>query len=172
MILARFLASPALAVGAMLAMASAASAQVAISYSFSQSVGSYVPITGGTLLAAANGTTGAASLDDVNYAVTLPFTFNFDNGPQTQIQVSTNGFLTFGATAPGTSNYTPISSTTAYAGAVSAFGRDLQGGFVFAGTRTLGSDLITGVSSLGPVQVGDFLAGTGIPTGATVVAIV
>lgn len=172
MSLARFLATPTITASAMLVLASAASAQVAISYSFSQSVGSYVPITGGTVLAVANGTTGAASLDDVNYAVTLPFTFTFDNGPQTQIQVSTNGFLTFGATVPGTSNYTPISSTTAYAGAVSAFGRDLQGGFVFAGTRTLGSDLITGVTSLGPVQVGDLLSGVGVPTGATVVAIV
>lgn len=168
---ARFLSTPTLAASAMLVMASAASAQVAISYSFSQSVGSYVPITGGTVLAAASGTSGAASLDDVTYPVTLPFAFNFDNTAQTLIHVNTNGFVSFGATVPAGATYTSISSTTAYAGAVAAANRDLQGGFVFAGTRTLASDIITGVTSLGPIQVGDFLTGTGIPAGTTVVAI-
>jgi hypothetical protein len=168
MSLARFLATPTITASAMLVLASAASAQVAISYSFSQSVGSYVPITGGTVLGTAS---TATTLDDLTYAVTLPFAFTYDNATQTQVQVSTNGFLSFGGTAPGTSNYTPISSATAYAGAVSAFGRDLQGGFVFVGTRTSSSDIITGVSSLGPIQVGDVVTGTGIPSGATVVAI-
>lgn len=170
--LARFFLSQTPAIAAVLALASAASAQVAISYNFSQSVGSYVPITGGTVLGTVTGTSGAASLDDVTYPVTLPFTFNFDNIPQTQLYVNTNGFVSFGSTAPAGATYTCISSTTAYAGAVAAANRDLQGGFVFAGTRTLGSDMITAVSSLGPIQVGDLLVGTGIPTGATVLAII
>jgi len=165
---ARFLASPALAASALLALASFASAQVATGYAFTQNVGSYTPITGGAVLGTGS---PANTLDDATFAVTLPFSFNFDNVAQTQIHVSTNGFISFGATAPGTSNYVPLSNSTAYAGAVSAFGRDLQAGFSFLGSRTLGSDMITGVTSFGPIQVGDQLVGTGIPTGATVVAI-
>lgn len=70
--------------------------------------------------------TGAAALDDVNYAVTLPFAFQFDGAPYTNIFVNTNGNLTFGTTAPVTTNYTALSSATAN-GAVAAFGRDLFG---------------------------------------------
>jgi hypothetical protein len=171
MSLARFLASHAIAASAMLAMASIASAQVAIGYTFSQTLGAYVPITGGTQIGVVSGTTGAASIDDVVFPVTLPFAFTFDSAPQTQINVSSNGFLTFGATAPSTTSYTPISATTAYAGAVSPFGRDLQSGFGFAADRVLGTNTLMNVTSLGPIQVGDFLAGTGIATGATVAAI-
>lgn len=157
-----------LSVAATLAFAAAASAQVGVNYSFSQTAGTYVPITGGTQIALG---TSANTLDDNTFTATLPFAFIFDGAPQTTINISTNGFLTFGATAPGTTNYAALSSTTAYAGAVAAFARDLQSGYVFAGTRTLGSDQLTGVTSNGPLQVGDTLVGTGIATGATVLAI-
>jgi len=152
---------------AVLALATAASAQVGTLYTFAQSVGTYSPISGGTLIATA---TSANTLDDLTFAVTLPFPFIYEGASMTQVQVQTNGHLAFGATSPGTT-YTPLSSTAVTPGFVSACGRDLQGGYVFASTRTLGSDQVTGISAIGPVQVGDVLVGTGIPTGTTVLAI-
>lgn len=152
-----------------LALAGFVNAQVGSNYVFSQSAGTYVPITGGTLLGAATGYSGAASLDDVYYPITLPFTFTFDNTPITDIIASTNGFITLGTTTG--SSYGPLSASTAWDGVVSAFGRDLQGGYMFAADRLLGSDQMTNVSLLGPVQVGDGLYGSGIPTGTTVLAI-
>lgn len=159
-----------LASTAVLALAAAASAQVATNYTFSQTTGTYTAITGGTQLGVTTGTSGAAGLDDVTYAVTLPFAFTYDGGTHTAIGVNTNGWISFGATLPA-NTYTPLSATTVVPGFVAACGRDLQGGFVFQGTRTLGSDVITAVSSTGPLQVGDLITGTGIPAGTTVVAI-
>ncbi|HEX2616629.1 MAG TPA: fibronectin type III domain-containing protein, partial [Flavobacteriales bacterium] len=62
--------------------------------------------------------------DEVSSALAIPFSFTFNGTGYTSCFVSSNGFLTFGATAPGGTNYTPISAG-GYAGAVSAFGRDL-----------------------------------------------
>lgn len=159
----RFLSS----VAATLALAAAASAQVGTFYSFTQTAGTYTPITGGTLLATA---TSTVSLDDVTYTVALPFTFPYDLASYTTVQVQTNGHIAFGTTLPGTT-YTPMSSTAAVGGFVSACGRDLQGGYVSSGDRTLGSDLITNFNAVGPIQVGDTLVGTGIPIGSTVLSI-
>lgn len=142
-----------------------AKAQVS-AYSFTQSSGSYVPISGGTVLGAAS---VAATQDDAVFTATIPFGFVFNGVAQTQVRVSTNGFLTFGATAPGGGNYAPLSSTEAYAGAVSPFGRDLQGGYATAVTRVLGSADIT-VSNVGPITVGSEIT-AGFPAGTTVVAI-
>ncbi len=109
-----------------LALSYIVNAQVS-SYSFAQSTGTYTPLPGtATVLATATGNTGAASLDNVVYPVTLPFGFSFNGSNYTSINVSTNGFITFGATAPGTATYSPISSTETYAGAVSAWGKDLN----------------------------------------------
>lgn len=143
-------------------------AQVNSRYAFSQSVGNYVPITGGTLLAAA---TSPAALDNIVFPVTLPFAYSFDNTPQTAVQLSSNGFLTFGAAPLGALLSTPLSSATPYAGAVSAFGTDLVGGYVCIGSRANTSNEITFVAAPGPIQVGDVLDGVGIPPGTTVVAI-
>ncbi|WP_415328844.1 fibronectin type III domain-containing protein [Chryseobacterium sp. MMS23-Vi53] len=96
-------------------------------YSFAQSSGTYTPLPStATVVATATGNTGAASLDNVVYPVTLPFGFSFNGSTYTSINVSTNGFITFGATAPGTATYNPISSTDGYAGAISAWGKDLN----------------------------------------------
>ncbi|UMQ44152.1 fibronectin type III domain-containing protein [Chryseobacterium sp. Y16C] len=101
------------------------------SYSFVKSSGVYTPITGATLIAAA---TSSNSLDDNIYPVTLPFQFSFNGVNYSSLNVSTNGFLTFGTTAPSTSEYSPISGTTAYSGAISAFGGDLNSVFNLGGT--------------------------------------
>ena len=121
-------------------------AQVSV-YNFTQSTATYTAITGGTVIATASGTTGAASLDDVIYDLpmgTIPFSFNFDNANYTGCKVSTNGFLTFGTTAPAasgtTTGYTPISATTAYMGAVSPIGRNLNAYF-FSGVPSQTGEL-------------------------------
>ncbi|MFN4255628.1 MAG: beta strand repeat-containing protein, partial [Saprospiraceae bacterium] len=101
----------------MLFMAQRASAQ-ANAYSFAQSAGTYSAISGGTNLF-------TSGWDDNVSSVTLPFTFNFNGTDYTTCNVNSNGYITFGATAPGTTNYSPISSTATYAGVVSPFGRDL-----------------------------------------------
>ena len=110
------------------------------SYTFSQTSGTYADITGGTLLITASSNAyGAAGFpDDQIYNVSIPFTFTFNGAGYTSLNISTNGFITFGATAPATTSYFPISGTEAYAGAISAWGRDLSGMFSVGGrTSTL-----------------------------------
>ncbi len=83
------------------------------------------PLAGKTSL---TGTAGVY-IDDAVYNVALPFNFSFNGVSYTtanSINVSVNGFITFGATSPTTGNYNPISSTEGYAGAVSIYGRDLD----------------------------------------------
>jgi formylglycine-generating enzyme required for sulfatase activity len=97
----------------------AAKAQVS-SYSFTQYFGNYTPITGGIVLA-----TGTGGYDDNIYTVSaLPFAFNFNGESYTSINVSSDGFITFGGTIPANSLNAPISNSTAYSGAVSAWGTD------------------------------------------------
>jgi len=153
---------------AVLALAVASSAQVATSYTFSQSVGTYSPITGGTVLGVAS---AANTLDDLNFTVNLPFGVPFDLNCYNTVNVQTNGHISFGATSPSTATYAPLSSTAVVPGFVSACGRDIQGGYVFAATRTAGSDQLTAISANGPLQVGDVIIGTGIPANTTITAI-
>jgi hypothetical protein len=121
----------------MLVSANFAKAQVAIGYTFSQSAGTYTPITGGTVLY-------TGTFDDNVVNVTIP-SFTFDGVAYTACNVSSNGFITFGATAPATTLYAPLSSGTAYTGAIAPFGRDLQQ--AAAGTpeirwETIGNEII------------------------------
>lgn len=90
--------------------------QVASLYSFSTTSGTYTAITGGTSL--------LTTFDDVISNVTIP-SFNFNGTNYTSANISSNGFITFGATAPSGTNYTPISNTATYSGVISAFGGDL-----------------------------------------------
>jgi len=122
------------------------SAQVSV-YNFTQTTGSYTAITGGGVIATASGTSGAASLDDVIYNIpdgSIPFNFNFDNANYTGCKVSTNGFITFGTTFPAvsgtTTGYAPISATTAYMGAASPLGRNLNA-YYFAGVPSQSGEI-------------------------------
>jgi hypothetical protein len=155
-------------IAATLAFAAAASAQVGTAYSFSQSVGAFAPVTGGTIISTAS---SVNTLDDNTFAVTLPFAVSFNGAAYTSIQVNTNGWLSFGATSPGTTNYTPLSGTAITPGFVAAHATDLQGGYGTAGDRTLGSNVLTNVVAVGPIAAGDTISGTGIPVGATVTAV-
>ena len=98
-------------------------AQVATTYNFAATSGTYTPISvggGATLLSSGSG------MDDATFSITLPFTFTYDGQAYTQVWVSENGFVAFGATDPGIANRSIISST--YAGrAVAGFSGDLGG---------------------------------------------
>ncbi|MBK6776174.1 MAG: hypothetical protein IPG74_10165 [Flavobacteriales bacterium] len=164
----------AFAVGALLA-ALPLSAQVATNYNFSQTTGTYTPITGGTIVATQTSTSGATSMDDVNYTLpggTIPFNFTYDGVVYTGLNINSNGYVTFGATLPAAGfPYGAISNTAAYSGAVAAFSRDLQAGFVATATRTLASPTLTLVSTTAGMSVGQAIFGTGIPAGATILSI-
>jgi hypothetical protein len=89
------------------------------SYTFAQTTGTYSSISG------TNVGFGTGWDDPTVASLTIPFPFNFNGTFYSSCKVTGNGFITFGTTAPATNEYNPISSTVGYAGAVSAFGRDL-----------------------------------------------
>ncbi len=116
--------------------ANTAQAQVAY-YSFTQSTSSYAPVSASaTILDTTSSNSGAASLDDKVYPVTLPFAFNLGGTSFTNITVTTNGFITLGTTAtPAASLYVPLSSPIAFDGVISAWGRDLNSVFNIGGQK-------------------------------------
>jgi len=87
-------------------------------YTFAQSSGTYTEITGGTTLVTGTFDTQAYTGKDIG------FTFRFNGVNYTQFSVKGDGYISFGSTAPNSA--TPISATTAFAGAISAYGGDLQ----------------------------------------------
>jgi hypothetical protein len=104
-----------------------------VSESSAQSVSTYqldqLQITPSFALLPAGKTPLFATSGNIDNGVanaTIPFTFNYGGVNFTSTNISLNGFLTFGATAPATTEVTPISSATAYGGAVSAYGWDLD----------------------------------------------
>jgi hypothetical protein len=108
-------------------------------YTFSQSSGTYTSITG----TAAH----TAAWDQAITSVTIPFTFYYGGNGYTSCNVSTNGFITFGATAPTTTNYTPISSAGTYSGAISACSFDLWS------NSTTGGNIIYTTSGSSPNRI-------------------
>jgi hypothetical protein len=119
-------------------------------YSFAQTVDALIPLSSPIAVATATGNANATSLDDAIFTVadgTIPFNFNFNGTDYTGFRISTNGFLTFGATAPAssgsTTGYAPISATTAYSGAIAAFGGDLNSMFNLGSTTgTIGYEVL------------------------------
>lgn len=143
-------------------------------YVFSQSMGTYIPISGGTVVASATASTNSGSMDDLIYNLpdgTIPFTFIFDGAGYTGLNISSNGFITFGSTAPLTTNYTPIANAGNYNGAIAAAGRDIQGGWVTTAGITSGSNIQVGVADNGPALVGNPIIGSGIPSGTVITGI-
>lgn len=118
-----------------------ANAQVSL-YTFTQSNAAYSEIANPIELGKAVDNTSAGSLNSNVYNVTLPFAFNYNAQDYTAINVSSNGFITFGSTPPAATTTTPISGTVAYDGAVSAFGGDLNSYFdlTTAGSITWGTE--------------------------------
>ena len=148
-------------------------AQVA-GYTFSQASGTYTNQATAGLTTLVN--SAVLPWDDNIFTATLPFAFTYNGTTYASgsvINVSSNGFITFGATAPSSTNYTPISSNTGYAGAIAGIGRDLGAKSGLAGSGcdwVSGSPTITGVTNVPPI--GTVLAAgvSGIPSGATVIA--
>lgn len=96
-------------------------AQIIPSYTFSQSTTtSYDTLTSGQLIAS------GASLDNEVYPVSLPFSFNYDNTIYNSIYVAVNGFISFGATNPGTGYWMLMSSSGGFKVA-SGFDANLAG---------------------------------------------
>ena len=127
----KFLKSVAIVLIFFMGKISSAYSQVSL-YDFVPSTTTYTAITGGTVVATATGTSGVTSLDDIIYnlpATTIPFNFSFNSTVYTGINISTNGFITFGATAPTATDYTPISSVTAFSGAAAAVAGNLNAYF-------------------------------------------
>lgn len=118
------------------------------SYAFTQATNAFTPVTAGTILETATATSGAGSLYQVTpYDVSLPFNFNYNGTVYSSIKVSSNGYITFGATAPGTANYSPISSSETYSGAISVFGKALN---TFANLGAVTGDIRTDVVGAAP----------------------
>ncbi|MEI6312383.1 MAG: fibronectin type III domain-containing protein [Bacteroidota bacterium] len=116
-------------------------AQVA-NYSFSQTTGTYTPITGGTLLSAVS-----VSNDDNTYAaVPIGFTFNYNGTNYTTIGVNSNGYVALGGTAP--SSFYDGTSIQNVVNACHVFSEDLMGGATgceiqYITTGTSGSRIFT-----------------------------
>ena len=102
-------------------------AQTASTYVFSQSTNAYTALTSPTSISfGSTTTTWDDNVQPVLFSSVSPaFAFSYNNVAQTSVSVNSNGFVTFGSTASTTTGYSAISSTTAYNGAIAAFGRDL-----------------------------------------------
>ncbi|RWX03480.1 Ig-like domain-containing protein [Flavobacterium cerinum] len=100
----------------------------ASAYGFTQNQGTYVPLTGATIIAQAGALTGTNSIDSQKYelpAGTIPFPFTISNQSFTGLYVYADGFVTFGPNFINGSS--PISNAvTEYAGAVSAAAADIH----------------------------------------------
>ncbi len=111
-------------------------AGVGTDYGWSQSTGTYVPITGGTQV--------TTSCDDNSYnAITIPFSFTFNGTAYTQVSINCNGFIAMGATV--VSSYTPISSGTSN-NVIVAVGEDQQ-------TNTTASEIRYETLGVSPNQI-------------------
>lgn len=164
-----------LAVLIFLFCAQVTTAQVA-SYSWAQSFGAYTPIVGGTVITQSSAVPFITN-DDAIYTTTLPFAFTYSGvlyPSGSTIYISTNGFITFGATPPATTDYFCVNTATAYAGAIGVCSRDNFGTYTTTGTRAIGSPIITLIpaasQALNGVIDGSQITGTGIPAGTTVVS--
>ena len=86
-------------------------------YTFAKSSGTYVPLTGAT--------TFTNSWDDVvSGSIPLGGNFTFGAVTYTACYISSNGYISFGTTAPGTANYTPMNTLGSTTGAIAAFAQD------------------------------------------------
>lgn len=143
-------------------------------YLFSQSNGTYVPITTGTVVGQATNALPSASpedatMDDFTYpAVALPFNFSLGGASYSSININTNGWVSFGATTTSTS--LPISSSNTYSGVIASMALDLMGIYATTATRTSGSEVLTEITNTGYAVVGAPIQGEGIPAGTTIVS--
>lgn len=116
--------------GVAMLFCSPSGAQVS-AYLFASSQETYVPITGGTVIATATANAATGNLSGMiwnlpNGSFTFPFLFN--GNTYTGCNISCNGHITFGAIPP-TNTGNAISVNTAYDGAIVAWGRTNNGAY-------------------------------------------
>ena len=93
-------------------------AQVATEYTWGYIAGSYISITGGTVLV-------SGTVDDAVYPITLPTGFSFNGTNITNVTMSSNGFLSLNG-SPGTTDYNAILGALTATGNICAVSADLQ----------------------------------------------
>lgn len=152
-----------------------ASAQLVSSYyNFSQSTGTYTPITGGTLIVANTDPSpsgnDSAAIDDYTYTpTTIPFSFTFNGTAYTQVNISSNGWISFGSGSYIGSDGISGSGGN-FSGVISGMGMDLMGPSGTLGDVTSGSSTIANVGNTTNCTVGAKIQGTGIPANTTITA--
>lgn len=136
-------------------------------YSYSQSSGTYQPITGGALIQSASTT---ASMDENVYtALNIGFSFNYAGVDYSTFSISANGFIALGNTIA--TSTAPLSTGTTN-NVIAALGADLLGRQFVTCSMTLGSNVVTVTAgSTAGMTVGDLMTGTGIATGSTITAL-
>jgi hypothetical protein len=82
-------------------------------------------VAGGSVVTAPLGISPFNTTNDAVVNAPIGFTFKFNGCAYTTLNISTNGFVTFGGATPATNEYNPISGTGGYAGAISVYGRNL-----------------------------------------------
>lgn len=110
-------------------------------YSFTSSSGAYTAITGGTLLR-----DGTLTMDSwVSAVQTIP-SFTFNGVAYTTAYVTSNGLLTLGGSAPSSTSYTAISTTTGSGIAICPFNADLDRATTTAASEirweTVGNEIV------------------------------
>lgn len=103
------------------------------SYSFTPSIGTYTPISGGTIPTLSivpdfwsNAANPGAFAFGTASGIPIGFSFKFNSNDYTECSLLSNGAITFGGTAsPG--NDAVISSSEGYEGAIAIFSTKLQG---------------------------------------------
>ncbi len=101
-------------------------------YTFAKSIGVYTPLSpSATTLGVATGTTGALSLDAVNYQIAMPAGFNFMYGgvSQTSLNINGNGYVGFSTaiwTGQTTSPLTNVPAGGTNSGIIAGFASNLN----------------------------------------------
>ncbi len=117
-----------------------AKAQINTYYSFTQSTGTYTPISGGTVLGDTinddevfNNNTAGQTSPQTNTGFPIGFSFTYNGNVYDKFAVNTNGWIVVGTGSVtignSSGNYTPISATgiVGYESAIAALGRDIEG---------------------------------------------
>jgi len=93
-------------------------------YAFSQRNEAYANLENPTVIATTAAISSTGSIDDQVYPLAIPFPFTFNNSIYNNLAIYANGYITFGTVQSNTSS--PISSSNAYNGVISAASQDLN----------------------------------------------
>jgi hypothetical protein len=146
-------------------------AQVATpNYTFSTSVGTYTPITGGTVAASSH---EATSVWDAALITNRPigFSFKYNDTVYTQFSINPDGYIAMGSsigttfTPISTANSSPLSSKNS----IAAMARNLAGSHLIFGSISGNTITTTLPVTTGGIVVNDTITGPNIPAPGRVV---